>query len=746
MEPAFHRLTVGEGTVSSSYVAAKLLCGCKYAYFGSKEAVTGTLSYATPPEADAPLSSDVRGAIAVVRRGKCSFESKWRACAAAGAVGAILINAEDERFVAAPDDPTGVIPDPPANDIPFVVLSASDGEQLLSAEATSSFTMAPLPLDAGLPLYPFQRPLLPGDTRQVPVGPEEWRALEAHSAAGGKVVAVMCDKDAKLAETGTLASVELEGAGGDEGGMATLIAERPCAMQHLLRDNTRKMFGLAAVEASAGEASGDEASAGGGPVHEEADAAAAIASEMFTLLDCEIPDAPLSLRALSFALCGLISLGPRHEQAALEMSTAKRSESPSRRATPTPTHEARAPGSVTSYIHHTRLVLLTCVTWFDSLLRLEAVKDQLARNPPRGKELLEEAIGRKKRAPKKAAKRGSGGGGGGGGSGGGGGTQGSTRTRGGKPTMALKPVIGDLGQSVTQQAGEVETAVSSAAWSLRVSIGREKGTSMPEAWGQSGARLPFSVEVDMSEDSVDCGDGDVGMLGPDVCQIEPKVTDISITGFGGAVEIPIRGGGWTLRDGRLAFWLDFPEGSTRGEMTGDVSNVWGLAPGVATKGLDVELPAGRLFFEAPLVSDAELERLNRDFLALRSRTFEKRKAVKDIESRKNPAPVWSSEENAWVSKGVDEGPLAQAKQNADLKLAERAEKAADDKRPKRKDLSRQAGLWPGVSSESPVWVGSKGVVSMRRRGPFGIGSSFAVLGTWSMEPLMPIETFWTMPP
>ena len=55
---------------------------------------------------------------------------------------------------------------------------------------------------------------------------------------------------------------------------------------------------------------------------------------------------------------------------------------------------------------------------------------------------------------------------------------------------------------------------------------------------------------------------------------------VSITGFSGAVTIPVRGGGWRVVDGKLSFWLDFPEGSTRGDVAGDVANVWGLSPGV----------------------------------------------------------------------------------------------------------------------------------------------------------------------
>ena len=68
---------------------------------------------------------------------------------------------------------------------------------------------------------------------------------------------------------------------------------------------------------------------------------------------------------------------------------------------------------------------------------------------------------------------------------------------------------------------------------------------------------------------------------------------------------------------------------------------------------------------------------------------------------------------------------------------------ADDQRPKRKDLSRDAGPWPGVGDAT--WLTKKGRLMIKRRGPFGLGSQYSQLGTWSAEPEEPVETFWTMP-
>jgi hypothetical protein len=48
-----------------------------------------------PPMADAPITNDVKGKIAVVIRGGASFVEKAQAVQAAGAIGMIVANSED---------------------------------------------------------------------------------------------------------------------------------------------------------------------------------------------------------------------------------------------------------------------------------------------------------------------------------------------------------------------------------------------------------------------------------------------------------------------------------------------------------------------------------------------------------------------------------------------------------------------------------------------------------------------------
>ena len=114
-----------------------------------------------------------------------------------------------------------------------------------------------------------------------------------------------------------------------------------------------------------------------------------------------------------------------------------------------------------------------------------------------------------------------------------------------------------------------------------------------------------------------------------------------------------------------------------------------------------------------------------------------------MDAAKDPAPVWSAQKNAWVAESVNEGLAAELLKRAEQSKTAQIAKRADDQRPKRKRLSAEAGPWPRVSGAA--WVAKKGKVSLKRSGPFGIGSTYSILGTWSAEPKEPVETFWTMP-
>ena len=574
---------------------------CRYARLGTQKSISGNVAFALPSEANTAVADNIAGGIAIVSRGACSFESKLRNCAASGALAVVLVNSEDELILAAPDPPSEDAPQLPVPEIPYVVVSATDGAAL--GRDGDTITISPVPSEAGLPLFLFRRPLLPGESRPIRLSLEERHALAKHVArgsgdeGGGAVAVLMCTEDAAVAEVGAIARVELPGTADGGEAQAVLTAESVCHVRALMRDGTPSEYGLVCLdeERMAKAEAAEEA---------EAEEAAALVTRMLSMLECEQPAAlggsalpsPLpSPRALSFALCGAISLDPKQQQAVLELST---------------------------------------------LGRLGAMSEQLKRNPRRGKELLGEAAYGKQRPPKVRGESCSGAGGEGAGrrGGGGGGSRGS-RTGAG-PKMSA---------SVTAGAPTSSASVSGCVqWALRVDVGREAGTSMPAEWAKSGGRMPFSVEVNVLSAPV-TKEASEPKVGDGACAVEPCVPVVSITGFSGAVQIPVSSGGWRMADGKLAFWLDFPEGSTRGDAGGDTSNVWGLAPGVATQAIDVTLPAGRLLFETQIWTDAELEGLNKEYLAARSVAWRAKEAVRKMEKAKSPVPKWSVEKQAWVS-------------------------------------------------------------------------------------------------
>ena len=106
-----------------------------------------------------------------------------------------------------------------------------------------------------------------------------------------------------------------------------------------------------------------------------------------------------------------------------------------------------------------------------------------------------------------------------------------------------------------------------ASWQLVLNIGREeKVTSLPEEWGQSGARLSFPVKIEVESDRLPEHQQDalLGGRGSNrVSVVNPeKITYINDQGEQ-TVPFQARTGGWKLRMGKkkghaslLRFWLD----------------------------------------------------------------------------------------------------------------------------------------------------------------------------------------------
>jgi len=160
-------------TGSSSSSPSVVLGDCQFAQFGPRESFTGRIEMAYPPEAHttplSPLRSNSK-TILVVKRGLCSFESKMRAAVDVGAVGVILVNQDDETFLAVADVPEAVVveskkriddddddvssarklgeeqpPPQQQREIPFVVVSSSVGMALIDGVCVSI-----VPLDEGI--------------------------------------------------------------------------------------------------------------------------------------------------------------------------------------------------------------------------------------------------------------------------------------------------------------------------------------------------------------------------------------------------------------------------------------------------------------------------------------------------------------------------------------------------------------------------------------------------------------------
>ena len=195
-EPTFRRFNVGAGVVrvhSSDEVIAST--ACQFASFGrSRFSGPSRLCSADPLEADQPLRRSLDGAVALVARGKCSFESKMRAAAAADASGVILMNDEDETFVAAPDPPsagTAAAGAAAGASIPFAVVSSSAAAAIRTAyeeaersggDAGVSMTMLSSDPSLGdalrLPLFPVAQPFMPGQLLRMRVSRGERLALQ----------------------------------------------------------------------------------------------------------------------------------------------------------------------------------------------------------------------------------------------------------------------------------------------------------------------------------------------------------------------------------------------------------------------------------------------------------------------------------------------------------------------------------------------------------------------------------------
>ena len=157
--------------------------------------------------------------------------------------------------------------------------------------------------------------------------------------------------------------------------------------------------------------------------------------------------------------------------------------------------------------------------------------------------------------------------------------------------------LGWAGQTLLLQTGaladsadDVSTGVQLDGLECRVDldVGREPGTWMDKDWAASGARLVLPVNIRFTNEEMDLGIPGEESLGGRYCR-RVRVLDESISFVGpqGQTEVEVVDGGWAtlpilnqkLQAGerKLRFFLDFPQGAQRN---------------------DVSIPAGRVFFSS----------------------------------------------------------------------------------------------------------------------------------------------------
>ena len=114
-----------------------------YAVFGPRSAFHGTAVMCDPPLADRDIvnADQLRGNVALVRRGVIPFTEKARKVSKAGAIGVIFINTDDTTFLAEGDKGPGIR-------LPSVMLTKSEGEMLARSAQTSALKVHVTPESA----------------------------------------------------------------------------------------------------------------------------------------------------------------------------------------------------------------------------------------------------------------------------------------------------------------------------------------------------------------------------------------------------------------------------------------------------------------------------------------------------------------------------------------------------------------------------------------------------------------------
>ena len=101
-------------------------------------------------------------------------------------------------------------------------------------------------------------------------------------------------------------------------------------------------------------------------------------------------------------------------------------------------------------------------------------------------------------------------------------------------------------------------------WRITFDGGRTEGDeSMPEDWAASGARMAFSVDVEVSADDASSKDSEVGR---GACALRPLSEGEFISGDG-VQRVRIAEGGWRIdHNDVLRCWLDVESAAARNDV------------------------------------------------------------------------------------------------------------------------------------------------------------------------------------
>ena len=173
--------------------------------------------------------------------------------------------------------------------------------------------------------------------------------------------------------------------------------------------------------------------------------------------------------------------------------------------------------------------------------------------------------------------------------------------------LARRPLAAATDGAAEDAEADAGGVWDARSWRLTFDVGRTEGDeSMPDDWAASGARMAFSVDVEVSSDDASSKDNEVGR---GACALRPLTEGEFVSGDG-VQRVRVAEGGWRIdHNDVLRCWLDVESAAARNDVS--------LAPGrcyleAAVWRSPADLAAGRQKL-APLVADTrkaqdELER------------------------------------------------------------------------------------------------------------------------------------------